>query len=398
MRISSEMARRFLLLKHGLLGPYRFSGKEGAMAYVRQCGCIQFDPIDICGKNAELVLHARVKGFTKQMLWELLYRDRRLVDYPDKNMAIFPVEDWPSFERFCQAAREGGSRFEGLDELLDKVREHIRTNGPANGDELPIDGKFWWKSSVHWSNGKNAARAALEQMYSTGEMIIHHKEGSRKSYDFAYRHIPAPILNAPDPMPKEEDHLKWRIRRRIGAVGLMWNRPSDTWLNIWGLTAEQRTGAFESLEAEGSICSLEVEGIRGKLYYLCEDEALLQQVLSGEKLKSRCEVIAPLDCLMWDRKLIKALFGFEYSWEIYTPEARRKYGYYVLPLLWGDRFIGRVEPVRDKGSGTLKIKNLWLEDGVKKTKQIQSALEACLKRLAALNGLENVSWQNPSGL
>lgn len=391
MRISKEQARRFLLMKHGLSGAHRFRGKEGVMDYVRRCGCIQFDPIDICGKNAELILQARVKGFTKAMLWELLYKDRLLVDYPDKNMSIFPVEDWPYFERFRRAAIEGGKRFEGLDKLEETARCFIRENGPATGDELPIEGKFWWKSSVHWSNGKNAARAALEQMYSTGELIIHQKEGSRKSYDFAEKYIPAEILNAPDPCPDEADHIKWRIRRRIGAVGLLWNRPSDAWLNIWGLDTEKRNAAFTALEEAGSILPVEVEGIRGKMYYLSEDAQLLEKALAEEKSKKRCEVIAPLDCLMWDRKLIKALFGFEYSWEIYTPEAKRKYGYYVLPVLYGERFIGRVEPVRDTKTNTLVVKNFWPEEGVKKTKQIQTALEGCMKRLADLNGLENIS-------
>lgn len=94
---TNRQARQFLLLWHGLLGPYRFVGKTGALEFVRQAGCIQFDPVDACGKNAELTLQSRVKGFTKAMLGELLYADRALVDYPDKNLAILPVEDWPLF-------------------------------------------------------------------------------------------------------------------------------------------------------------------------------------------------------------------------------------------------------------------------------------------------------------
>ena len=104
IRISQLDARRFLLRKHGLLGPHRFCGKEGALAFVRQCGCIQFDLVDVCGKNAELTLQSRVKGFSKTMLFDLLYQDRQLVDYPDKQLAIIPVEDWPCFERYRKAA------------------------------------------------------------------------------------------------------------------------------------------------------------------------------------------------------------------------------------------------------------------------------------------------------
>lgn len=109
--LTIEEARNFILLKQGLLGEYRFTGKQGALDYVRQAGCIQFDPVDACGKNAELTLQSRVKGFTKQTLYELLYEDRSLVDYPDKNISIIPAEDWPYFERYRRAARENGRRF-----------------------------------------------------------------------------------------------------------------------------------------------------------------------------------------------------------------------------------------------------------------------------------------------
>ncbi|MBQ4608203.1 MAG: winged helix DNA-binding domain-containing protein, partial [Clostridia bacterium] len=104
MEISLRQARRFLLAHHGLLGGYRFSGKAGAVSYVRQAGCIQFDPVDVCGRNAELTLQSRVRGFSREMLSSLLYEDRLLVDYPDKQLAIIPVEDWPYFARYRRAA------------------------------------------------------------------------------------------------------------------------------------------------------------------------------------------------------------------------------------------------------------------------------------------------------
>ena len=113
--LSKSQARRFLLLKHGLLGPYRFKGKRGALEYNRQAGCIQFDPVDVCGKNAELILHARVQGFKKSMLYALLYEDRALVDYPDKQLSIWPVEDWPYFARYRAAAKAEGEQLRMTD-------------------------------------------------------------------------------------------------------------------------------------------------------------------------------------------------------------------------------------------------------------------------------------------
>ena len=387
--LSNRQARQFLLLRHGLLGGYRFAGKQGALDFVRKAGCIQFDPVDVCGRNAELTLQSRVKGFTKNTLYELLYVDRKLVDYPDKNLSIIPTEDWPYFERYRQAAIAGGRRFEGLAEMADQAKAYIREHGPVSSDDLPITGGIRWHSSIHWSGDwsgtTKAARSVLEHLYSTGELVIHHKNGSRKFYDLAERHIPPEILYAPDPLPDEFQHKKWRILRRIGAVGLLWDRPSDAWLNIWGLNARERTEAFRQLAREGKILGIRVEGLKDVLYCRSEDMPVIETVLQNEKFKPRCELIAPLDCMMWDRKLIRALFGFDYTWEIYTPADKRKYGHYVLPLLYGENFAGRVEAAADKKTCTLILKNIWYEDNVKQTKKLADAIWKCINRFAEFN-------------
>ncbi len=392
--LSNRQARQFILLKHGLLGSHKFIGKKGALDFVRQAGCIQFDPVDVCGKNAELTLQSRVRGFSKKTLYELLYCDRKLVDYPDKNLSIIPVEDWPYFERYRKVSRDGGQQFDGLTELEDQAKAYIREHGPVSSDDLPITGSIRWHSSIHWSGNwhgdTNAARSVLEQLYSTGELVIHHKNGTRKYYDLADKHIPSEILHAPDPISDEFEHKKWRILRRIGAVGLLWNRPSDAWLNIWGLNAQQRNVAFRQLADEGKIIEISVEGIKSALFCRSEDLPIIETVLQNDKFTPRCELIAPLDCMMWDRKLIRALFGFDYSWEIYTPADKRKYGYYVLPLLYGESFIGRLEAAADKKTSTLIVKNIWYEDNVRKTKKLASAIEKCINRFAKFNECESI--------
>lgn len=389
IQLTNHQARQFLLLKQGLLGEHRFIGKQGALDYVRQAGCIQFDPVDACGKNAELTLQSRVKGFTKQTLYELLYEDRKLFDYPDKNLAILPIEDWPYFARFRKTARESGKRFPEISQLEETAKEYIEKHGAVSSDELPIEGDIHWHSVIHWSgdwHGKsNAARSVLEQMYSEGTLVIHHKKGARKYYDLASKHLPEALLLAEDPLADEYEHKKWRVLRRIGAVGLLWNRPSDAWLGIWDLTTQERIQIFADLLAEGSVFEVQVEGIRQPLYCRREDLPLMESVLQGREDKKRCEFLAALDCFMWDRKLIKAIFGFEYSWEIYTPADKRKYGYYVLPILYGEQFVGRIEADADEKSGVLTVKNIWFEDGVKQTKKLIGEIEKAVKRLAKFN-------------
>ena len=389
LTISAEQAQQFILLKQGLLGNYRFAGQDGAYRYVRQAGCIQFDPVDVCGRNAELTLQSRVKGFRKPMLDSLLYKDRLLVDYSDKELSIWPSEDWPYFSGYRERSREHGRSFAGLPELEREAIAWIRENGPVSSETLPIKGTVYWHSSMHWSGhwdrDSRAARSVLEQLYTDGVLLIHHKSGSRKYYDLAEKYLPANLLNAPNPCPDEGAFLAWRVRRRIGAVGLLWNRRSDAWLGIH-MTNEQRDMAFSRLEQQGGITAVRVDGLRFPLYLLTSDLPLLESVLLGQvDGKARLEFLAPLDPLLWDRKLVEALWGFRYSWEIYTPASKRKYGCYVLPMLYGNRFIGRIEPRADRKTGSLTVNNIWFESGVRQTKKLDGMIDKAVQRLAEFN-------------
>ena len=374
--LTKSEARRFMLLKQGLSGEYRFIGKSGVLDFIRQAGCIQFDPIDVCGKNAELVLQSRIKGFTKDMLYELLYNDRKLLDYFDKNLSIIPVENWKYYEREREAHRNWERSHEEIKMVHDKILAAIAEKGPLCSADLDLSQKVDW----YWSRTK-LSRAALEHMYFSGELAIHHKNGTMKYYDFIENCVPADILAEPEPYPSDFEHRKWRILKRIGSLGLLWNRASDAWLGIAGLKSKERDDIFAALLSEGRILPIRVEGIKHILYCLAEDTELLEKAKETPTQK-RCEFIAPLDNMLWDRKLIQALFDFEYKWEIYTPQAERKYGYYVLPILYGERFVGRIEMVYDKKNKELQISNLWYEPDVKPTKALKNKIDAALKRFA----------------
>lgn len=385
--ITIQQAGRFILLKQGLYGEYTFAKKQGALDYILQAGCIQYDPIDVIGKNAELTLQSRVKNFQKKDLYNLLYKDRKLVDYFDKELSIIPVQDWPYFHRYRDLCKKNGNRFEGLGSISLQAKEYILKHGPVSSASLPIEGTIQWHSSIHWSgnwNGKpvKASRSVLEQLYTAGELVIHHKEGTRKYYDLSERYIPQEILHAEDPLPDDFEHIKWRILRRISATGLLWNKNSTALLGIWKLDTQTRNDAFHSLLAEGKIQEVYAEGIASPFYLLSSDMELLEKA-ENKSTRNRCEFLAPLDPMLWDRNLIKKLFDFDYTWEIYVPAQKRKYGYYVLPILFNDAFIGRIEPVIE--NNTLKVKGLWLEPGTGMTKKLEHALQQRLKKFAAFN-------------
>ena len=383
--LTKRQARQFMLIKQGLLGDYRFKGKEGVLAFVRQAGCIQFDPLDVCGKNGELVLQSRVEGFTKQMLYELLYEDRLLVDYFDKNLAIIDVNDWKYFERIRENNRQRGRGRAEVDAIAGEIKAIIAAKGPVSSKDIGFNHKIDW----YWSSTK-LARAALETLYFRGDLIVHHKEGTIKHYALAEDYLPKEVLRAEDPLQDDFEHMKWRLLRRVSAVGLMWNRASDAWIYIAGLKAKERTAAFAELLHEQKIVECSVEGINGALYFVADDQWIVDEVLKGSEVQGRTELIAPLDSFLWDRKLIKEIFGFYYKWEVYTPAVERQYGYYVLPILSGERFIGRTELVQDKKNGTLVIKNLWFEPDVEVTTAQLDAIAECFERFVVFHGLKEI--------
>ena len=162
---------------------------------------------------------------------------------------------------------------------------------------------------------------------------------------------------------------------------------------IGQLSGEKRAAAFKTLREQGVLEAVPVEGIRGPLFMLAAEKDLLALACSPQALKAHCAFLAPLDPLLWDRKLIEALFDFHYSWEIYTPADKRKYGYYTLPVLYGEAFVGRIEAVADGKQGVLTVKNIWLEPGVRQTKKLSAAIGTAVKRFARFNGCGTVAYR-----
>jgi uncharacterized protein YcaQ len=379
--LTRQQARRLILAHQSLWPPQESDGKHGIINYIRRVGCIQFDPLDIVGHNSELVLQARIADFEPDMLQELLYQDRRLVDGWDKVMSIYCIEDWPYFRRQREADQHGLDKRSQITAILPQVRQVIRERGPLSSIDLDMDHKVDWP----WGPAR-LARAALEGMQFCGEVVIHHRVHTRKVYDLAHRHIPRKLLSASDPNKTDEQYHDWHILRRIGGIGLVWNRAGEAWLGIQGAKSKERDAALQRLAERGQVITAHVEGIEPPLYMRSEDQASLDKALQSNAPSPRAVILAPLDNLLWDRRLVKELFDFSYVWEVYKPVEQRKYGYYVLPILYGDRFIARFEPGRDKKNGALVIKNWWWEPDIALTKRMQSDLRDCFKRFLGYLG------------
>jgi len=365
-----------MLAHQGLWPPQNLSGKAGILDYIRRVGCIQFDPLNIAGRNPELVLQARVTGFRPELLDQLLYEDRKLLDGWDKNMSIYSVDDWPCFQRRREAARRSPRRTsEPIQSVLPMIRAAIRGRGPLSSIDLDFNETIDWS----WAPTR-VARAALESMYTWGELVIHSKVNTRKVYDFAERHVPQRLLTAPDPNPSEGQFHDWYVLRRTGGIGMVWDKAGDAWLGMYDIKSMERKAALSRLLERQSLMQVAVDGLAQPLFMRTEDRPTLTAILESKPPQPRVSFLAPLDNLLWDRRMVNQLFGFDYTWEVYKPVEERRYGYYVLPVLYGDRFIARFEPIRDKKNGSLVIKNWWWEEGVKQSARMHAELRRSFKR------------------
>ncbi|MDO4571750.1 MAG: crosslink repair DNA glycosylase YcaQ family protein [Clostridia bacterium] len=373
LRVTRRQARRYLIRYHGLYGR-RPSGRRGVLAVFERLKSLQYDPLDVVTRNMDLALQARVRDYRPATLQALLYEEHALIDGWDKMMCVYPAEDYARFrplhadmERYARAVLKWRDQEAAL-ARLDEVRAFIRENGPSSGADMP----FGETARSRWGTS-TAAGAALEYLFYRGELLVAGRSGTRKRYDFPERLL-SPAALAGAEAPDGEAFFSWYVRRRICGVGLLWNRSGGGWLGQMLENKPRRTRAIEALLTSGALLRVRVEGIQEPFYCPSGFESLFE----GGPPPQRVRFLAPLDNLLWDRAMIEALFDFRYTWEVYVPAHKRQYGYYVLPMLCGERFMGRFEPAPYRAGGRFAVKNLWLEEGFCMTAGRQAALDAAL--------------------
>lgn len=386
--ITKEELRQFLVNYHNLNDSESFVGRDGIIKYFNRVGSIQYDPLNVVGRNPDLVLQAKVQGYKPDMLYSLLYKEHALVDGFDKEMCIYRVEDYPFFSKVREAQAEktkyvlsNRGQLDALD-ILDEVREHIRENGITGTKDISIgEGK-----KCTWGH-KKLSSAALDYLYNTGELTVADKKGIQKYFDFTSKVIPREYCYKYD-FENEEEFLKWFIKRRIKSIGALWERNGGGWLGNYISDSGKRKAVLEKLCQEGDILRFYVSGLKVPFYIAKEDESYFE----FKEEKKIAKFLAPLDNMLWDRDMITKVFDFDYRWEVYTPVVKRKYGYYVLPVIYGNEFIGRFEPEKINAKEPFTIKSWFWEPGVEITDEMLEALDVAISRFAEyleISRLEN---------
>ncbi|MNW41201.1 hypothetical protein D3C74_183310 [compost metagenome] len=384
--ITKDEARQFLVNYHNLNGSQHYCGSEGVVQYFTKVRSIQYDPLHVVGRNADLVLQSKITDYKPELLQKLLYKEHILVDGFDKEMCIYLSEDYSRFERIRTASgmstKNTLAHRNQLDalEILDDVRDHIRKNGAIGSKDISIS--MSQKNENRWGH-KKLSSAALDYLYTIGELCVVNKNGTQKQYDFTDNVLPSHLLQ-PDPFKDEDEFLLWYIKRRIGSVGMVWDKRGGAWQGHFLSDKDKRERTLHELCEAGEIIRVYVEDINTPFYIKKGDEHHFTS--SGNNNQVR--FLAPLDNVLWDREMVKQLFDFEYRWEVYTPAEKRKYGYYVLPVLYGDQLIARFEPEKMNTKTPFTIKNWWWEPGMKVTNDLHDSIHTAIYNFSRYLGTE----------
>jgi len=386
--LSKEEFQSFLIRYHSLdnFDSLPGKGKPGGLKPAAQVkklmhrlGSVQYDPLNVVGRNPDLVFQSRIKDFTVDLLEHLLYKERYLIDAWDKEMSIYPSAEWPCFSRIRQAEAEstmGTLKYRGQEEVLNylpQIMEEVRKNGTLRASAI----KLGSCKENRWGH-RQVSGAALDYLNMSGELGVYSKKGAQKTYAPIENLLPEKILNAPDPFPVDDDFLEWYFLRRIGSLGAYWLRSGPGWLGHYLSDPALRKKTLKTLEEKKTIVPLEVPEINETFYMRRKDLPVLSEKIQYD---GAARFLAPLDNVLWDRLLVKKVFDFEYSWEVYVPAAKRKYGYYVLPVLYRNSLIARFEPAKHEKGRPLAIRNWWWEPS-------HNAKDPKIRE-AVLKGLEN---------
>ena len=387
LQLSNQDVRRFLLAKHGLWPPRALSGQEGVMAVFERLACVQFDPLNIVGRNADLVLQSRVHDYAPAMLYELTYSQRRFYDYWDKMMSIVPMRDWPQFALRRADMRQGhAERRAAHAENVQVILDVIRQQGPMSS--LDFKKQHGLDAKIDWRWGKmRSAKALMEMLADVGDLMVSHRQGSRRYYDLAERVLPGEIAAQPL-LTDRKAYVRYRMARRCQGMGLIGPGMGGVWVGVG--SAPQRAEAIAALVEGGEMAPVQIEGDKRTYHMLTRD--LPQLEAARAEAPAPCAAfIAPLDNLIWSRIIIERLFGFYYRWEVYKPAQQRQYGYYVLPVLYGDRFVARFDAKLKRQEGVLALLRWHWEPGESLDEQLAAALRDAWVHFVAFLGAGQIT-------
>ena len=391
-RLDNSAARRLFLHRHGLADPPSGPGKGAdLLGLIERLGFVQLDSINTVARAHDLILFARRPAYRPAHLKRLYEADRALFEHWTHDASVIPMAFYPHWHlRFARDADRLRQRWvdwqqHDFHHRFDVVLAHVRDHGPVSSSDVGTDeartSGGWWA----W----HPSKTALEYLWRSGALTVVGREGFQKRYDLTERVIEEHLHPGPG-SPAPEETLDWKCSAALDRLGFASAGDlRDFWFK---LTPAECKAWVERARARGDVIEVDVAAADGSL----RPHFIRPEVLAASATlpppPNRLRILSPFDPALRDRKRAERLFGFHYRIEVFVPEAKRQYGYYVFPILEGDRLIARIDTRARRAEGTLDVAALWPEAGITFGKGRLARLEAELARLAKFAGCERITY------
>jgi uncharacterized protein YcaQ len=368
LNIDLEIARRFVLGKQGLWPGRRWRGPRGTEKAIRAMEYLQLDPLQIIARSHDIKLHSRVLDYTPGMWEDVAYGRRKFFDWGGW-LAARPMDELPYWRVVMHRERDGGPDVDnrihkmGIEHgpTIEEMRTLLRERGVLSNRDFEMASRVRTQSY----RGRKDSALALYYLWRTGDVMTHHRENFERVYALTEAVAPQDLIRDHDDAGTD----RFLVKKEISFSGLSrLNRSSDAWQR--GVPFSRGRQILDALLADGEIIEVQVEGWKPTHYALADDLPLLRDLAAGRVPKpwtplettttEEAVFLAPLDQVS-ARGRAKILFGFDYVWEVYKPSHQRKYGYYAMPVLWGDRLVARFDSKLDRTTNTFLILGLWLD-------------------------------------
>lgn len=383
VKIRNREARALWLSAQGLSSPP--TGAPDVLGIIKRLGFVQLDTIQVVARAHHHILWNRNQHYREPMLNRLLAEDRALFEHFTHDASVLPMEFYPMWRRQfhrLKAKRESSKYFSSVPgtDARAAIRKRIADEGPlsthAFDTKVTNKGKMW---------ARPPHKLALDFMWYAGDLATSHRVNFNKFYDLSERVIPETVRGQDHADEVQVDWLCGAALDRLGfatpgEIQRFWDAADAAEVKTW------------IARAGSSVVPVEIQSADGSWSKALADANIGARLAEADTPTSRLRILNPFDPVIRDRVRLKRLFGFDYRVEMFVPAAKREWGYYVYPLLEGDRFVGRLEVKADRGKGVLNVLNVWPEPGVKWTGARAAKLDAELARFARLASVDEVTW------
>lgn len=388
LTFSTSAVRALMLAALGLHKPPRHKAKkETVLDVIRRMAVLQIDTISVVNRSPYFVLWSRLGHYRPQWLEELL-EEGLLFEYWAHEACFLPIESFPLFRHRMLGAEEMGWHYpsewaRGNGDIIQQTLDFVRENGPVRSvDFQRTDGLkgTWW--------GWKPEKRALEALFCTGELMIARRHNFQRVYDVRER--VHPIWNDAT-LPPLEQVRRELVLQSVRALGIA----TAQWIpDYFRMKKKDVLPIIAALADEEKLLRVGVEGWNEEAYIHPDNLPLAQKAIAGRIRPSHTTLLSPFDPLVWDRERAKAVFGFDYKIECYTPAPKRRYGYFTLPILHHNALVGRIDAKAHRGNGVFELKAVHFEPDVVVSDALCAALAKAVRTCAAWHNTPDIVVQH----